>query len=87
MAAVASSTFHVRAPSVNAVRNALRRAPGGARVAGRHDRETIACTHTMNEHSFGRHWPVIRARLEAAGLEVIPGAGPVDGDRDAEDFA
>ncbi len=33
-------TFFVRAPSVNAVRRALDRAPGGARVVGRHDRES-----------------------------------------------
>ena len=73
-----SATFYVRARSVNAVRRALGRAPGGARVAGRHDRETIACTHTMNAHSFTRHWPVILSRLEAAGLEVVPGAAPIE---------
>jgi len=62
--------FYVRAPSVNAVRRALHRAPGGVKVMGRHDRETILCTHTMAEHSLGRHWPVIVSRLEKAGLRV-----------------
>lgn len=67
-----STTFYVRAPSVNAVRRALGRAPGGVRVAGRHDRETIAVTHTMNERSLQRHWPVILSRLNQAGLAVVP---------------
>jgi hypothetical protein len=62
--------FLVRAPSVNAVRRALYRAPGGVKVVGRQDRETILCTHTMDEHSLGRHWPVIQSRLEKAGLKV-----------------
>ncbi|HKI17710.1 MAG TPA: hypothetical protein VKA15_07505, partial [Isosphaeraceae bacterium] len=65
-------TFYVRAPSVSAVRRALHRAPGGARVVGRHDRATIQCTHTMDEHSLGRHWPVIVSRLGKAGLAVVP---------------
>ena len=65
-------TFYVRAPSTNAVRRALHRAPGGARVVGRHDRATIQCTHTMDEHSLGRHWPVIVSRLGKAGLAVVP---------------
>ena len=64
--------FFVRAPSVSAVRRALDRAPGGARVVGRHDRETILCTHTMDGHSFGRHWKVIVSRLSKAGLAVTP---------------
>lgn len=64
--------FLVRAESVNAVRRALGRAPGGARVVGRFDRETIECSHTMDEHSFQRHWPVIVSRLEKAGLSVVP---------------
>jgi hypothetical protein len=64
--------FYVRAPSVNAVRRALHRAPGGVRVVGREDRETILCTHTMDEHSLGRHWPVILSRLHKAGLGVVP---------------
>ncbi len=67
--------FYVRAPSVNAVRRALHRAPGGVKVMGRHDRETILCTHTMSEHSLGRHWPVIVSRLEKAGLHVEKDAG------------
>ncbi len=67
--------FYVRAPSVNAVRRALSRA-GGARVVGRHDRETILCTHTMDEHSLARHWPIILSRLAKAGLAVIPPAEP-----------
>src|SRR5215831_2327586 len=64
--------FFVRAPSVNAVRRALHRTPGGARVVGRHDRATILCTHTMDERSFARHWPVIVSRLSKAGLTVAP---------------
>ena len=47
------------------------RAPGGVRVVGRFDRETIECTHTMEEHSLARHWPVIISRLGKAGLSVI----------------
>lgn len=64
--------FYVRAPSVSAVRRALDRAPGGAKVVGRHDRETILCTHTMDAHSLGRHWKVIVSRLTKAGLTVAP---------------
>jgi len=65
----------VRAKSVSAVRRALHRAPGGARVVGRYDREKIECLHTMDEHSYRRHWPIIVSRLEKAGLqfEVTPG--------------
>jgi hypothetical protein len=63
--------FLVRAPSVNAVRRALHRAPGGVKVMGRQDRETILCTHTMDDHSLARHWPVIKSRLEKAGLSVV----------------
>jgi hypothetical protein len=73
--------FYVQAPSINAVRRALVRAPGGARVMGRHDRETILCIHTMDDHSLARHWPVILSRLEKAGLAVVPGpqiGGPAD---------
>ncbi len=66
----ASARFLVRAPSINAVRRALYRAPGGVRVVGRQDRETILCTHTMDEHSLSRHWPVIVSRLEKAGLSI-----------------
>jgi hypothetical protein len=65
--------FYVRAPSINAVRRALFRAPGGVRVVGRHDRETILCTHTMEEHSLARLWPIILSRLARAGLAVVPG--------------
>lgn len=63
--------FYVCAPSINAVRRVLYRAPGGVKVVGRHDRETILCTHTMDEHSLSRHWPVIVSRLEKAGLKVF----------------
>jgi hypothetical protein len=65
-------TFFVRAPSVSAVRRALDRAPGGAKVVGRHDRETILCTHTMDGHSLARHWKVIVSRLAKAGLAIVP---------------
>src|SRR5689334_15752385 len=54
--------FLVRAKSVNAVRKALHRAPGGARVVGRYDRDTIECLHTMDPHSYRRHWPIIVSR-------------------------
>ena len=63
--------FYVRAGSVNAVRRALGRAPGGVRVVGRFDRDTIECTHTMDEHSVSRHWPVVVSRLAKAGLSVV----------------
>jgi hypothetical protein len=63
--------FYVRAQSVSAVRRALDRAPGGARVVGRHDRETILCTHTMDGYSRARHWKVIVSRLGKAGLSVV----------------
>lgn len=68
--AVAERRFYVKAPSVSAVRRALFRAPGGARVVGRHDRETIQCSHTMDERSFARHWSIIVSRLDKAGLGV-----------------
>jgi hypothetical protein len=63
--------FFVKAGSVNAVRKALHRAPGGARVIGRFDRETIECRHTMSDQSITRHWPVLLSRLEKAGLVVV----------------
>jgi hypothetical protein len=63
--------FYVRAPSVSAVRRALYRAPGGARVVGRYDRDTIECVHTMDQHSLERHWPVIVSRLEKDGLSLV----------------
>lgn len=65
----------MKAGSVNAVRRALGRAPGGARVVGRFDRETIECAHTMDAHSLARHWPVILSRLEGAGLSVVDRPG------------
>lgn len=64
--------FYVRAASVNAVRRALFRAPGGAEVIGRYDRDTIECVHTMDSHSLRRHWPVIVSRLEKANLTLVP---------------
>ncbi|WP_435005820.1 hypothetical protein P12x_003588 [Tundrisphaera lichenicola] len=70
--------FRVKAPSLNAVRKALERAPGGARVLGRFDRETIECVHTMSAHSLSRHWPVLLSRLDKAGLSVIEGEGHPD---------
>ena len=72
--------FFVRASSVNAVRRALDRAPGGARVIGRFDRETIECGHTMASQSLARLWPVLLSRLGKAGLSVVdrPGGSPED---------
>jgi hypothetical protein len=67
--------FFVRASSVNAVRRALDRAPGGARVIGRYDRETIECSHTMAAHSLSRHWPILLSRLDKAGLAVVDRPG------------
>jgi len=69
--AASALRFYVAAPSVSAVRRALFRAPGGARVLGRHDRATIACTHTMDGRSFARHWPILLSRLDKAGLRVV----------------
>ncbi len=63
--------FLVSAPSVNAVRRAPGRAPGGVEVVGRFYRATIECRHTMDGHSLARHWPVIVSRLSKAGLRVI----------------
>ena len=63
--------FYVRAPSVNAVRRALGRAPGGVKVVGRFDRDTIECTHTMEGPSLARHWRVVVSRLAKAGLTVV----------------
>jgi predicted ATPase len=70
--------FFVRANSVNAVRRALDRAPGGARVIGRFDRETIECGHTMSAQSLGRHWSVLLSRLEKAGLTVVDRPKPFE---------
>ncbi|MHC5543385.1 hypothetical protein ACYOEI_34615 [Singulisphaera rosea] len=72
--------FYVRAPSVNAVRKALGRAPGGVRVVGRYDREKIECSHTMDSHSYERHWPVIMSRLSKAGLKAIDPGGTSQGE-------
>ena len=74
----ALARFFVRAKSVNEVRRVLWRAPGGARVLGRYNRDTIECEHTMDEHSLRRHWPIIVSRLEKAGLTVVdrPGRSP-----------
>ena len=69
--------FYVRAKSVNAVRRALLRAPGGVRVIGRFDRETIECRHTMAEQSLARHWPIVVSRLDKAGLAVVGRPGSV----------
>lgn len=68
--------FYVRAASINQVRRALDRAPGGVRVVGRFDRELIQCSHTMEGHSFLRHWPIIRSRLSKAGLQLASDAEP-----------
>ena len=70
--------FYVKAGSVNQVRRALGRAPGGTRVLGRHDRETIVCRHTMDQHSLSRHWPEILHRLSISGLEVVEKPGEPD---------
>jgi hypothetical protein len=80
--------FYVRARSVNAVKKALGRAPGGVRVVGRFDRETIECVHTMESHSLARHWPVVISRLSKAGLAVVEkgskeAARPPNGGSDA----
>lgn len=76
----AMERFYVRAPSVNAVRRSLNRAPGGARVIGRFDRETIECAHTMDAQSFERQWPVIKGRLERAGLLVVDRPSTIRGE-------
>jgi hypothetical protein len=75
------SRFYVRAPGVNAVRKALGRAPGGARVVGRYDRETIECRHTMEPHSLDRFWPILISRLAKAGLSVVERPGERDDDQ------
>jgi hypothetical protein len=72
-----SFRFYVLAPSVSAVRRALHRAPGGARVIGRYDRRTIECAHTMDDHCFGRHWPIIVGRLEKYDLRVVERPGTI----------
>ena len=68
--------FYVRAKSVNAVRRALGRAPGGVRVVGRYDRETIECSHTMEAHSLGRLWSIVVSRLGKEGMTVVPRPRP-----------
>ena len=78
--------FFVRAGSVNQVRRALDRAPGGAEVVGRFDRERIECRHTMSAHSFARHWPILLSRFEKAGIEFGPVADPaVEPPRDGQE--
>jgi hypothetical protein len=67
--------FYVKAPSINAVRKALDRAPGGVRVLGRFDRDTIECSHTMEAHSLARHWPILVSRLAKVGLSVVERPG------------
>lgn len=76
--------FLVKAKSVNEVRRALGRAPGGVRVVGRFDRETIECTHTMEAHSLSRHWPVVLSRLTKAGLSVVRAAEAETSSSDAK---
>src|SRR4051794_5403068 len=80
----AMARFYVRAKSVNAVRKALGRAPGGVRVVGRYDRETIECTHTMEAHSLGRFWPILVSRLEKAGVTVVARPGTTPGGAEAD---
>jgi len=63
--------FFVKAGSVNQVRKALDRAPGGAQVIGRYDRQIIECGHTMSTQSRARHWPVLLSRFEKAGIVVV----------------
>jgi hypothetical protein len=63
--------FLVRAASVNEVRRALGRAPGGVRVLGRFDRDTIEVRHTMDDRSLAKNWPVLKSRLAKAGLSVV----------------
>ena len=63
--------FFVQAGSVNQVRKALDRAPGGAQVIGRYDRRLIECGHTMAAQSYARHWPVLLSRFEKAGIIVV----------------
>jgi hypothetical protein len=71
--------FFVVAPSVNTVRRALFRSPGNVKVIGRFNRETVECRHTMDAHSFARHWPVILSRLDKAGLTVVDRPSGVPG--------
>ena len=70
--------FFVKAASVNQVRKALDRAPGGAQVIGRYDRQVIECGHTMSTHSLARHWPVLLSRFEKAGITVVERPSMVD---------
>ena len=67
--------FFVKAGSVNAVKRALGRAPGGVKVVGRFDRDLIECSHTMDERSQSRHWPIIVSRLAKDGLQVVDRPG------------
>lgn len=71
--------FLVRAASVNEVRKALGRAPGGVRVVGRFDRDTIEVRHTMDQRSLARNWPILKSRLAKAGLSVVENGPPEPG--------
>lgn len=73
---VGAERFYVKAGSVNAVRRALHRAPGGVRVIGRFDRDTVECRHTMAAASLARTWPILQSRLAKAGLAVVDRPGP-----------
>ena len=57
--------------------SSARTGSGRREVVGRFDRETIECRHTMDEHSLGRHWPVLVSRLAKAGLAVVVGQAPL----------
>lgn len=67
--------FYVKAGSVNEVRRALHRAPGGVRVIGRFDRDTVECRHTMASATMTRTWPILQSRLQKAGLTVVARPG------------
>ena len=78
--------FFIRATSVNQVRKALDRAPGGAQVIGRFNRQVIECGHTMSAQSLSRHWPILLSRFEKAGIVVVERPQPFpDGSADAFD--
>ncbi|WP_435018936.1 hypothetical protein TA3x_000926 [Tundrisphaera sp. TA3] len=70
--------FYVKAASVNAVRRAVLGTPGGVRVIGRYDRETIECRHTMAAQSLAKNWPVLLSRFKKAGLSVVDRPGAVN---------
>ena len=69
-----------RPGSVNAVRKALGRAPGGVRVVGRFDRETIECRPHDGRRTASRgSGRSSSAGFEKAGLAVVDAAGPDSG--------